>query len=81
MWAPRKIKKLNRFLNQGGSVSNILESFHWRWDNKVFNMQTNPNQRGFSLVSEGITEAMMIVDLSKTAKLKTGRGKPIVYVE
>lgn len=81
LWIPRQVRRLNRFLDSGGSAADISESFNWNWDKKVYALRANQDQRGFSIVCEGVTEAMMIVDLSKKAKLLEQQGQNLVYIE
>ncbi len=81
LWIPMQIRRLNQYLDRGGSTYGVLESVHWNWANKVLDMQTNSNLRGFSLEYEGRTEAMMIVDVSRISKLNEQGGKFLVYVD
>jgi len=57
------------------------QSLHWRWDKKVAEMTGLLAYQGFSVVCGGVTQGLMRVDLTKSARIAEQAGKPLVYIE
>lgn len=56
---------IGRILDHGNDIMEHVESAKWYWGKKVCELRASDNQSGFSLVSQGVTQAMMIIDISK----------------
>jgi hypothetical protein len=57
------------------------ENWHWNWELKVAHVSGLLGARTFCVVAEGTTQGLMSVDLTKSARLDSQRGKPLVYVD
>ena len=65
---------------QGVPKSEWPQTGHWNWAAKVAEDELLAF-RTFSITAEGMTQALMRVDLTKTARLEGVSGKPLVYVD
>jgi hypothetical protein len=57
------------------------QSAHWDWSRKVEEVEGLLAFRNFSVIAEGLTQGLMRLDLTKSARLAVQLGKPIVYVD
>jgi hypothetical protein len=57
------------------------QSWHWNWEAKSAQIQGLLAFRGFSVVCAGLTQGLMRVDLTKSAREPSQAGKPLVYVD
>ena len=67
-WLPKQFRLLVNLIESGTDYKKHVDSSKWNWRRKVSVLRLNPDQRGFSLVWDGVTQAMMIVDISKKCK-------------
>ena len=51
------------------------------WGKKVYELRVSDHQIGFSLDSQGVTQAMMIIDISKKCKHWLQSNEILVYIE
>lgn len=65
---------------QGVPKEQWPQSGHWRWPEKVAEGYLLGFET-FCLTAEGMTQAMMRIDLSKESRLQGFEGKPIAYVD
>lgn len=57
------------------------ESAHWNWRIKMKRVRLSRKLRSFAIVSRDVTQGMMIVDTSRTVRLKPDCGLGLVYVD
>lgn len=57
------------------------QSWHWNWRQKVLNIQGLLGNKGASVTCQGVTQGLMLVDLTRAARLPDAVGKPMVYVD
>ena len=81
-WMPVLFSAIQRLKRKGVERRDWPQSRHWDWRGKVealHGMLANP---GFSIVCEGVTQGMMIVDTAKHRCRANGqKGQHIVYVK
>jgi len=57
------------------------ESAHWNWQDKIQSIRSLLAYRTFCITCGGMTQGMMQVDLTKSARIESQKGKPIVYID
>jgi len=57
------------------------EDLHWDWDLKLQNIEGLLAYRTFCLVCRDEVQGLMILNLTKSARLASQVGKPLAYVE
>ncbi len=81
-WRPALFDSIRRLKIAGIERRQWPQSRHWDWSRKVEaqgGMLANP---GFSIVCDGLTQGMMIVDTAKhRCRIDGQKGKHLVYVE
>lgn len=81
IWQPALGELKARLEREGVPRAKWPQSAHWDWPRKVHEVEGLIGFRSFSVVSGGVTQGMMRVDLTKSARLEIQRGKPLVYVD
>ena len=80
-WAPELLKALLR-LRRTAARSHWPQNLHWDWHRKATTLQGMLARTGFSIVCDGLTQGMMIVDtVRKRCRIDGQRGMHLVYVE
>lgn len=81
-WLPELFGAMQRLRRAGVERTNWPQSRHWDWRKKVAVLQGMLANPGFSIVCDGLTQGMMIVDTVKhRGRLDGQRGQHLVYVE
>lgn len=80
-WLSEQYRSIVRIIEGGGNVLDHADSSKWNWRKKVSFMRLNPRQRGFSLVYQGVTQGMIIVDISKKCKHPAQKNENLVYID
>lgn len=68
-------------LQRWGDPRHRQESAHWDWRAKLRRSARNRQQRSFAIVFRDVTQGLMIVDVSRTARLEPDLGLGLVYVD
>ncbi|MES2095274.1 MAG: GNAT family N-acetyltransferase [Pseudomonadota bacterium] len=79
-WQPALGALKTALREQGVPMSEWPQTGHWNWAAKVAEDDLL-GFRTFSVTAEGMTQALMRVDLTKSARLEGVSGKPLVYVD
>lgn len=80
-WIPDLQRRL-KLLNQQNVERRFWpQSRHWDWRDKLREIERRLANLSFALVAEGMTQAMMTVDLSKRARMPRHVGQHLVYVD
>lgn len=80
-WQPALLAILQEMERQGAPRSQWPQSWHWNWEAKSVQVEGLLAFRGFSVVSGGLTQGLMRVDLNRSAREPSQAGKPLVYVD
>ncbi|MCY4613178.1 MAG: hypothetical protein OXB94_06120 [Nitrospira sp.] len=81
-WVPELLKAIERLEREGIESRHWPQSSHWNWRKKVEALRGMLASPGFSIVCDGLTQGMMIVDtVKKRCRIDNQKGKPLVYVE
>ncbi len=57
------------------------ESAHWNWRAKMRRIRRSHDHRSFAIEFGGVTQGLMIVDLSRKARLEPDCGHGLIYVD
>lgn len=80
-WRPETDKILRSLNNKGIERQLWPQSRHWDWGAKLAAIEGRLSNQSFSIVCEGMTQAMMITDLTKRARIENQKNDHQVYVE
>lgn len=80
-WQPALIGVLKELTKRGVPPAQWPQSWHWDWRAKMTQVEGLLAFRGFSVVSQGVTQGLMRVDLNQVARAPVHVGKPLVYVD
>lgn len=81
-WTPELYKAVQRLHRMGIDRKHWPQSRHWDWRRKTKALQGMLGMPGFSIVCNGLTQGMMIVDLAMhRCRIAEQKGKNLVYVE
>jgi len=81
-WMPELFKALYRLRRAGIERKYWPQNRHWNWRKKVAMLRGLLANPGFSIVCDGLTQGMMIVDMVRyRSRINAQKEKPLVYVE
>jgi len=81
-WLPELFKAVQKLKRVGVAREFWPQSRHWDWRKKTQTLQGMLAYPGFSVVCDGLTQGMMIVDLAtKRCRIESQKGMPIIYVD
>ena len=81
-WVPELLKAVQRLSRAGVERKHLPQSRRWNWRKKVVALQGMLAYPGFSIVCDGLTQGMMIVDtVKKRCRLDSQKGQHLVYVK
>jgi len=80
-WMPALRAIMERMRVAGLGRDQFPQSSHWDWRRKVEHFRGLLANPCFSVVCQGMTQGMMILDTLRRARLAPQYQKPIVYVE
>lgn len=81
-WVPELFKAVQKLHRAGIERGRWPQSRHWNWRQKTEALQGFVAHPGFSIVCNGMTQGMMIVDTTlHRCRVATQKNKNLVYVE
>ena len=81
-WMPELFKAVQRLQRAGVGRRHWPQSRHWDWRKKTEKLQRMLAWPGFSIVSDGMTQGMMLADTTtKRCRINNQKGRHLVYVE
>lgn len=81
-WVPELFKAVQRLKRAGVDRKQWPQSRHWNWRRKVEALQGMLAYPSFSVVCDGLTQGMMVVDtVKKRCRIDSQKGQHLVYVE
>lgn len=81
-WTPELFKAVQRLHRAGVERRRWPQSRHWDWRRKASELQGMLAHPAFSIVCDGVTQGMMIVDTTmKRCRIDAQKGQHLVYVE
>lgn len=80
-WIPDLQRRL-KLLNQQKVERRFWpQSRHWDWRDKLREIELRLANLSFALVADNMTQAMMIIDLTKRARMSGHEGQHLVYID
>ena len=80
-WLPELFAALKRLRDAGIERRHWPQSRHWDWRRKAAALQAMLSNPGFSIVCDGVTQGLMLVNLaSERCRIEEQKGKHLVYV-
>jgi hypothetical protein len=81
-WMPELFGALQRLKRAGVPRQQWPQSAHWDWRKKTSAIEGLLSNQGFSIVCDGVTQGMMIVEtVSSRCRIESQKNLPLVYVE
>jgi hypothetical protein len=80
-WQPMLFGVLQELARNGVPQTHWPQSWHWNWEKKTARVQGLLAFRGLSVVAHGETQGLAQVDLTKSGREPSQRGKPLVYLD
>lgn len=80
-WQPALGTLKATLASQGVPRTQWPQSAHWDWAAKVAEVDGLIGFRSFSVTANSLTQGLMRLDLTKSARLDGQLGKPLVYVD
>ncbi|WP_375204059.1 GNAT family N-acetyltransferase [Hyphococcus sp.] len=80
-WTPELLRLLEALYDKGVERRLWPQSRHWDWRQKTQAIEKRLDQQCFAIVCDGMTQAMMITELTKRARLKGQENDHLVYVD
>ena len=80
-WTPELLCLLNAFHDQGVERKLWPQSRHWDWRGKIRAIESRPDRHCFAIVCEDMTQAMMITDRSKRARIESQKNEHLTYID
>lgn len=80
-WTPELLRLLEALYDKGVERRLWPQSRHWDWRQKTQTIEKRLDQQCFAIVCDGMTQAMMITELTKRARLKSQENDHLVYVD
>jgi hypothetical protein len=81
-WVPELFKAVQKLHRAGVERRHWPQSRHWNWRRKTEALQGMLAHPGFSVICNGMTQGMMIIDTTmKRCRIEEQKGKNLVYVE
>ena len=81
-WMPELYNAIQSLNRAGVERRHWPQSRHWNWRKKVATLQGMLANPGFSIVCDGLTQGMMIVDTVKyRCRIESQKGHHLVYVK
>jgi hypothetical protein len=80
-WQPALTAVLQELHRRGVPPAQWPQSWHWDWPAKAAQVQGLIAFRGCCVVCEDLTQGLMRVDLTKSAREPTQAGKALVYID
>jgi len=79
-WTPELLRLLEALHDKGIERALWPQSRHWDWRAKTQAIEKRLDEQCFSIVCDNLTQAMMITELTKRARLESQRNEHLVYV-
>lgn len=80
-WAPELLAASRRLRASGVDPTRLPQSRHWNWRTKASSFAGSLANPAFSVMCDGMTQGMMIVNTLPKARAAGAQGKHLVYVE
>lgn len=80
-WFPKNRDFLQQLKDINKDLTKWPQSLHWNWESKLRRVARTKHLESFSIICEGKTQALVIVDVSRRCALPSQKGKKLVYID
>lgn len=80
-WRPMLEHRRAGFENQQAAAAGNAQDSHWDWVGKAKSARRAMGQETFAVECDGHTQGLMLVDLTRFARLDPHKGRELVYIE
>lgn len=80
-WRPMLESRRADFANQHAAEAGNAQDSHWDWVGKAEDARRAMGQETFAVECDGHTQGLMLVDLTRFARLDPHRGRELVYID
>lgn len=80
-WTPELFKLLKALNKKDIDRKLWPQSRHWNWQEKMRAIEGLLSNRSFAIICNGMTQALMITDLTKRAQIESQKNNHIVYID
>lgn len=80
-WRPAMTGIVTGLRAAGMNASSLPQTAHWDWEQKIRRVEGLLAFKSFAVVSEGMTQGLMRVELNQMGRVPVQAGKPLVYIE
>lgn len=80
-WRPMLERRRADFKNHQDAAAGNAQDSHWDWVGKANDARRTMGQETFAIECDGHTQGLMLVDLTRFARLEPHKGRELVYVE
>ena len=80
-WRPELCHLLDDLHYKGVEQTRWPQSRHWDWRAKIRALESCVDRQCFTIVCEDMTQAMMITDSAKRARIESQKNEHLVYID
>lgn len=80
-WKPMLENRRADFPSQHAAAAGNAQDWHWDWVGKAMDARRAMGQETFAVECDGHTQGLMLVDLTRFARLDPHKGRELVYIE
>ncbi len=80
-WIPELVDLIKALNRKGVERKFWPQSRHWDWRTKTKAIESRLDNQCFSIVCQGMTQAMMITELTRWARIETQKNDHLVYID
>ena len=80
-WKPMLKNRRANFASPIAAAAGNVQDSHWDWVGKATDAYRTMGQETFAVECDGHTQALMLVDLTRFARLDPHTGRELVYIE
>lgn len=80
-WVPVLFARQQQLVRAGVPLAGWSQSRQWSWRDKMARIECLLAYQTFCIVCECVTQGMIQIDMTKSARLDGQSGKPLVYIE
>lgn len=80
-WKPASDEIVAQLKTAGVAQALLPQSNHWDWRRKAAYCEGSLSNPSFSIICEGMTQGMMILNTLESARLASQLGKSLIYIE
>ena len=80
-WFPKNLEYMQLVKDKNKDLAKWPQSIHWNWESKLRRVEGSSHLESFSIICEGKTQALIILDKSRRSVLSCQKDKFLVYID